>query len=114
VRRQGQPGGTFDIEGCVTDAPPNYPFDGSFVLTTHGGARLRGTVDGFVEGNNFPDFPFHFAITVTDGTKRFSGASGAVQLEGTWPGGGSPAVTGRIQGTLFAALQGPSGERLVL
>jgi hypothetical protein len=110
VRRQGAEGGQFDIEGCVgfeSPYPGAFTFVGTFVLTTQGGAVLRGPARGTTDAVGGTS---RFTLTVEQGTKRFLGATGVILVEGVWDGGNP----GTFNGTLNAFLEGPSRERLTL
>jgi hypothetical protein len=110
VRREGAEGGQFDIDGCVgpqSPSPGTFTFEGTFVLTTQGGAVLRGPARGTTDAVGGTS---RFTLTVEQGTKRFLGATGVILVEGVW-NGGNP---GTFNGTLTAFLEGPNGERLAL
>ncbi len=105
VRERGQPGGTFHLDGCVTfDFEGGIKFEGSFVLTNHGGATLTGTVAGEIASG------LDLTLAVVEGTKRFQGTTGSIELDGNWDGGGDES----IDGTLSAILQDDNGERIAL
>src|SRR4051794_40877790 len=64
LRRQGAPGGTFRLDGCVIPTDGPFLFEGRFVLADRSGSHLTGTVTDEI-------FPLSFTLTATGGTKRF-------------------------------------------
>jgi hypothetical protein len=103
--------GSFHLDGCVEFRSPVFAYSGSFVLTTPNRAILQGTVTGVV-GGSAPADPceagfaasLDFTLVLTQGTKRFQGATGTIHLVGTWCSPTVPGVLGDISGTLAGAL----------
>ena len=84
VRREGAPGGTFRLTGCVTEPSQNsFAYEGTFLMVTQGGAELRGTVTSRFEESPCPA-PLDHVLTLTSGTKRYSGATGTIFVDGVW------------------------------
>ncbi len=114
VRRQGAPGGTFELTGCVAIGGSSFPYSGTFLLTTQGGAELRGTVRGTISTSNNPA-PLDFTLTVTEASKRFRGASGKIVLDGEWDFTVGPLFgPNPISGSLVAVLQDADGQAIAL
>ncbi|MDQ3147152.1 MAG: hypothetical protein M3R01_09535, partial [Actinomycetota bacterium] len=112
VRRQGAPGGTFELIGCVGSSS-TFPYRGTFLLMTQGGAELRGTVSGTV-GAAINPAPLDFELTVTDATKRFRGATGTIVFDGRWFPGEPFMGPNPISGSLVAVLQDANGQAIAL
>src|SRR5918997_1768664 len=57
IHREGAPGGTFHLTGCVTPVnESSFSYRGTFLMVTQGGAQLRGTLSGGTDGSCPADF----------------------------------------------------------
>lgn len=98
--------GRFLVDVCV-ETGSGFTYTGTFRITTPGGARLRGSVDGTTNAA-LPESSLDLTLTVTSGTKRFEGVTGTVALSGVWRNE-PPNTLGRglTSGDLTADLQPP-------
>jgi hypothetical protein len=68
--------GTYSFTVCIRAVTPTITFDGNIIFTGTGGATLTGTIQGAFTG---PPGPI-FNVTITDGTKRFTHATGPLTV----------------------------------
>jgi hypothetical protein len=95
--------GSFRLDGCV-DLTTAFGYTGTFTVTARGG-QLTGTVTGTIEAQILPCSPFHFTLTVTDGSGRFNRTRGTIAMDGEWCSQGQvPATNDPIDGTVVASL----------
>jgi hypothetical protein len=95
--------GSFRLAGCV-DLTTAFGYTGTFTVTAHGG-KLTGTVAGTIEAQTLPCSPFHFTLTVTDGSGRFHRTGGPNAKNGEWCNRGEiPAGNDPTDGQLVASL----------
>lgn len=113
----GRGTGTIRVEGCTAIYGEHpFPFVGTFVLTTTGGAQLSGTVTGTVgfgpdDPASGPGIPVAFTLEVTDGTRWFRRASGTVTMTARWESSQTPGVAGPLTGDLDASLSRRGGSK---
>jgi hypothetical protein len=92
-----------------------YSYRGTFVMVTQGGAGLRGTVSG---GTNAGcPAAFEHVLTLSEGTKRFSGATGTILIDGVWdcstgPFQGPNPYNGTVSAVIESSVRTESGDRL--
>jgi hypothetical protein len=81
--------------------PAGGVLESSFTITSADGTAT-GTVPGYTVTNVAPPgpAPFHFDLTVTGGTGRFAGATGAIALDGSFNSAPAPPVTATASGTV--------------
>ena len=119
IRREGALGGTFEIEGCVrTGSEFGFTFDGTFLMVTQGGSELRGTVTGTLPNGSCPA-DWQFVMTLREGTKRYSGATGTIWVDGVWdcttgPFMGPNPFNGTITAVIESSVVSSTGDRLAL
>lgn len=101
----GRPG-SFHIDVCVEFSGTSvFPVNGAFQLTTPTGATLTGDVAGAisVSAADARVADLSFTLTVREGTRQFSRATGTIALDGSWPFGTLPGND--ISGTLAGSLE---------
>lgn len=110
---------------CVNSAPPTDILDGQFTIRFRGGDTITGSFNGRAEATATPNvFAATRSFTISGGTGRFVGASGAFTNIGQLVIGamGVATTTGTIDGQItasaataagnFAMAQGPASAAL--
>lgn len=110
---------------CVNSAPPTDILDGQFTIRFRGGDTITGSFNGRAEATATPNvFAATRSLTISGGTGRFVGASGAFTNIGQLVIGamGVATTTGTIDGQItasaataagnFAMAQGPASAAL--
>ena len=97
-----QKAGSFHVDICLRFMDTNvFPVNGTFQLTTRTGATLAGTVTGAmtITGGGGTIGDLDFTLTVTEGTRQFSHATGAIAMDGTF-GLSNNVISGALTGAL--------------
>ena len=98
---------------CVNSAPPTDILDGQFTIRFRGGDSITGSFDGRAEATAAPNvFAATRNFTISGGTGRFVGASGAFTNIGQLAIGamGIATTTGTIDGQISASAATATGN----